>query len=333
MTRSSLILGTAAALAATLALHAPAARAQGGGGAGPDRLTICGGVRGGTYATVAGELARRLAGAFPAGVAVLDSESQPASTRGSMDNLNHLAARRCDLAVAQSDVRDAFLGDHPEAVQDVVELNGQLYREYVHLVCPVDSGWTRVNHVGQAAKDGKRARIVVGPPGTGTEVSWRMMRKADPALYDAVERLPDPPGITSLAAVRSPGSGTCMLWISGLNPPVMQSANRMSTNTQGGKASLRLVNFDDRDIRGLKAPSGRPVYEQVTIEKRAAGKDGQGGAYTGLIDGSSVSSLAVNAVLLTHREFRDRLGPQRLERIAEALEDAGPTIRAQAGAR
>lgn len=290
----------------------------------PDRLRICAGSETGNYTFAAREIASRLgtgnAAAFRGGVEVIP-------TAGSLDNLRRLMANECDMGFTQSDVYAMFQMENPGAMNTLRQFS-KLYEEYVHLLCPVSSEWGRVVDMGRAARDGRGARLIVGPDGSGSAESWRAMRRADERLYEKVERLPEPVGRTSLAMVRD-SRNTCMLWVSGLNSPDMQAANMMSVNNARRNATMRLVDFDDRDIRNLKGPSGQPLYQVRRIDRVAARGDNPG-LYSNLIEGGTFSSgsvnvLTVDALLLMRDDFRRAIG-NRADRITQAAEDAGPTI-------
>lgn len=291
----------------------------------PNRLRVCAGAADGNYTFAATEITKRLGNTFSAGIEVL-------TTEGSVDNLRRLMGRdgnapECDIGFVQSDVFAQFQTEVP-ASQTALSQYRKLYEEYVHLVCPVAASWGRINDIGKAAQAGRPARLIVGSPDSGPSWTWRMMRRADPGLYDKVERLNDPVGITSLTQVRD-RRDTCMLAVTGLNSPLMQSANRIAVDSRGN-AVMRLVDFDDRDIRGLRGPNGQPVYRVTTINRVAASGDNPG-VYSNIIErgtfgGGSVNALAVDALLIMRADYQNALGPQRTDRLTTATVDAEPTI-------
>ena len=286
----------------------------------PNRLRICAGSEAGNYTFAAREIGGRAASAFSAGVDVV-------TTAGSLENLRRLSAGECDVAFAQSDVTALYQAENPAAL-NTIEPFHKVYEEFVHLLCPVSSGWSRVNDMGRAARDGRGARLVVGPDGSGTAETWRAMRQADVKLYEKVERLPLSVGRASLGTVRD-SSNTCVLWISGLNSADMQAANLMSANNPRRAATMRLMDFDDRDIRALRSSSGQPMYQVRTID-RVAPRGDNPGLYGNLIESGtfsagSVNVLTVSAQLLVRSDYRAAIGG-RADRLMQAIDDAGPTI-------
>jgi TRAP-type uncharacterized transport system substrate-binding protein len=315
------------ALVATVLGFSGAASAQQAPTANPDRLRICAGSEAGNYTFAAREIAQRLgtgnSSAFRQGVEVI-------FTNGSLDNLRRLQNGECDVGFSQSDVASRFLAENAAAMNSIRQFTS-LYREFVHLLCPVSSGWSRIVDIGRAARDGRPARIIVGPEGSGTAESWRAMRQADAALYDRVERIPESVGRVALATVRD-SRDTCMLWISGQNSPDMQAANAMSINNPQRAVRMRLIDFDDRDIRNLRGPNGQPLFEVAQINRVAASGDNPG-RYSNLIErgtlgGGSVNVLAVNALLMIRDDYRRAIGT-RGDRLIQAIEDAAPTINAR----
>lgn len=287
----------------------------------PNRLRICAGSPTGNYTFAANEIAKRVSGgSFREGVTVIQ-------TAGSLDNLRRIMAGECDIGLSQSDVAARFIAENPAALSEMRRFQS-LYREYVHLICPVASGWERVNDMGRAARDGRGAKLIVGGDGSGTAESWRAMRQADARLYDRVERIPESVGRASLALVRD-STDTCMLWISGQNSTDMQAASAMSVNNPTRTPRLRLVDFNDRDITNLRGPDGRPLYEVAQIN-RVAPRGDSAGRYANLITGGwtsagSVNVLTVSADLMMRESYRRALGGNA-DRLVQAIEDAAPTI-------
>jgi TRAP-type uncharacterized transport system substrate-binding protein len=315
------LLTLTAIAAGIFAALLPAAEAQ----TAPDatRLRICAGSATGNYTFAANEIQKRLGpSTFSGGVTVIH-------TAGSLDNLRRLMSGDCDVGFSQSDVAARFIAENSAAMNSLRRFTS-LYREYVHLICPVASGFTRVNDMGKASQS-TGARLIVGGDGSGTAESWRAMRQADAALYDRVERIPESVGRASLAQVRD-SRNTCMLWISGLNSPDMQAASAMSVNNPRRTPTLRLVDFNDRDITNLRGPDGRPLYEVAEL-RRVAPRGDNPGRYANLIEGGwtssgSVNVLTVGAELMMREDFRRALGG-RADALVQAIEDAAPTINAR----
>lgn len=281
------------------------------------KVRFAAGVGGGNYTAAAREIAQHLGSSiFPGGVEIFTSET-PVSTNGSLANLRLLAGDQADIAFAQSDVLGAFLAENPEVSDRITVVDGGLYKEYIHLLVPRATGWTRINHLG---KEAPASGIIVGPDGTGTAETWRILRKADPKLYDNVRRVPTAPSREALGQVAAPDSKTGMLWISGLNAPLMRQANTLSVAADPKKPSLALADFNDGDMIGLVGGDKKKLYSRETIRRTDQ-------LYPNLMASSSLDVLAVQAVLLMSSRFRQSLRQAQVDRFLQAVDDAGPTIR------
>lgn len=284
-------------------------------------LRICAGSPTGNYTFAAREIASRLAG--PGEIEVL-------ATAGSGENLRRLAAGDCELGFSQADVLALRATEHPEEMAGLDPLK-RVYGEYVHLLCPIASGWANLG-----ALD-RHARLILGGEGSGTAETWRAFSQAVPGLR-AVQRVNDPVNLVAVNRVKD-SRDTCMLWISGLNSGDIQGANRMSVNTPDGRRTMRLLSVTNPELRSLKLADGQPIY-------RFEGIDARSGAYEHLLDPrqvtmrdgkrsvqpGSVTVPVVDAVLVVRRDFLARL-PGRGSEIVAAVEEAGPAIWARVSPR
>jgi hypothetical protein len=279
-------------------------------------LRICAGSEAGNYTFAAREIERRVKPAF--------QRIEVQFTAGSVDNLRRLMEGTCDVGFAQSDVVDLFRADNSTAAARL-NMFKNVYSEYVHLMCPVASGWSRVVDIGRSGK----ARIIVGPDGSGPAMTWRALRQADDKLYGAVERLPDPVNRVAVSKVKD-SRDTCLLWVSGLNSEDMQAANRTSVNTRDGKPAMALIDVDDRDFRAIKGFNGEPLYRFEKVERRQP-RAGQSGLYENLIHGgwfssASVTMPVVDALLIIRRDYEAAISTSKGPALIQAIEDSMPTI-------
>lgn len=247
-------------------------------------------------------------------------------TTGSLMNLRKLSADDCDMGFAQADVVGQYIIENP-ASHDNLSVFKVVYDEYVHILCPVRSGWTSLSDIADAK--GQR-RLIVGAEGSGTAETWRIMRSVDDKKYNGIERLNDPVDITSASTVMD-SHDICMLWVSGLNSSDMIAANELSVRTQDGQPSLQLISIDDSAVTQIKGPDGMPLYKLRTIAPKPA-LDGVPALYDHLINNggwfssASVNVLTVPAELMIRNDYRDAIGRQRAGRLIRAIVDAQPTI-------
>ena len=279
----------------------------------------------GNYYWAGGEILKRTGDLF--------HSSKLAVTKGSLENLRggtvppSATSGRFDLFFTQSDVGNQFVLENPGA-GDAIELLRIVYTEYVHILCPTKSGWKTLSDIANAK--GTR-KMIVGPDGSGTAETWRIMRQADGKKYDGIERNPEPADYSSAHTVAD-SNDTCMLWVSGLNSAGMVSANALSVKTPDGKPSLQLVSIDDPKMLAIKGFDGLPLYKKVSISPISAG-NGKVALYDHIIAGgggwfagTSVDLLAVPAYLMVRKDFKAALGRERLARLLDAIDDAQPTI-------
>lgn len=201
----------------------PPPRSESPPGAASGRLRFCAGLKTGNYTFAAERIAEK---ARPLG---LDLEVVP--TPGAADNLRRLRAGECDLALSQSDIFELRRAADPGGVRGVAPF-ARAYSEYVHVLCPVASGWT------STAQFGPETRLITGAEGSGSSETWRAFRAAEPRL-DEMRRIPDRIDLVAFNRVKN-SRDTCLLWVSGLNSADMQRANAMSVNTpdQIGRAHV-----------------------------------------------------------------------------------------------
>lgn len=250
----------------------------------------------------------------------------PVTTNGSLMNLRKLTNNDCDIGFAQADVNGQYIIENP-ASRDTLAMLKIVYDEYVHILCPVRSGWASLSEI--AAAKGQR-RLIIGAEGSGTAETWRIMRSVNDAKYGAIERVNDPVDINSASAVMD-SKDTCMLWVSGLNSSDMIATNGLSVRTSSGQPALRLVTIDDSAMTQIKGPDGSPLYKNKVIKPLAA-EAGRPALYDHLINnggffsGASINVLTISANLMIRTDYRDAVGRPKIGRVIQAIVDAQPTI-------
>lgn len=282
-------------------------------------LRICTGSETGNYHWAAGQIASRIGGDVFQKVVLVP-------TTGSLMNLRKLAANECDMGFSQSDVIGQYVIENP-ASHDTLSVFKVVYEEYVHILCPVASGWTSLSDL--AAGKGQK-RLIVGQEGSGTAETWRIMRSVNDQKYGGIERDNQPVDITSASTVMD-SKDTCMLWVSGLNSSDMIAANELSVRTPNGKPALQLISIDDDAITKIKGPDGTPLYKVRAISPQPA-QNGRPALYDHLINNgswlssASIDVLTIPADLLIRNDYRDAIGRQKTGRVVRAIVDAQPTI-------
>jgi TRAP-type uncharacterized transport system substrate-binding protein len=292
-----------------VAVHAQSANA----------LRICTGSETGNYHWAATQIRSRLSSDLFQQVVLVP-------TSGSLMNLRKLSQNECDMGFSQSDVVGQYIVENP-ASRDNLAVFKIIYEEYVHILCPVASGWTSLSDIADAKG---RRRLIVGAEGSGTAETWRIMRSVNDTKYAGIERDNQPADIASANTVMD-SKDTCMLWVSGLNSSDMIAANQLSVRTSNGKPALRLITIDDDAMLRIKGPDGSPLYIKKTIQPHGA-QNGRPALYDHLINnagffsGASIDVLTVPADLMIRTDYREAIGRAKAGRVIQAIVDAQPTI-------
>lgn len=263
--RRLLCLSAIAALSSTPTLAATGVR-------------FCTGPEGGNYDFSGIQVKRQAQGLIPVDLV---------NTKGSMDNLDRIAAGTCDAAIVQSDAHGVYLKQHPGSVLNV-ERGRSLYPEYMHLVCNKEAGLSKITGLK------KGMTILVGPNGGGSATSWDSFRMADPKRYGEVGTLPIG-GKRGLGMVEDGKDASCMLYVAGLAATSMNEADDFAEKS----GHLALVPTDDSDVAALKDSKGRAVYEKTSIPSGTYPRAFQ----TRSLAGSSVGAIAASAIIVSNVSF------------------------------
>jgi len=243
-------------------------------------IRICTGGETGKYYQTAAEIGAQLKGS-------LKVEVIP--TNGSLDNFQQLSSGTCDAAIVQSDAYGIFTATNPAARLNV-ERVVPLYDEYVHLVCNRNAG---IHTVRDLLKN-TEARVLVGPNGSGTSVTWQTWGKQSEGYLKVGT---DPIGGTRAITRTVDGTDAkCLLFVAGLKSGTMNEVNEL------GQGTLGLVSIDDGSFDDVKDPKGQQVYRFVDIP---------GGTYPnlqnyGMFGGqSNIPTLAIGAILIANTSWID----------------------------
>lgn len=241
-------------------------------------IKFCTGPEGGNYDFSGIQIKRQGQGAI-----AVDLQN----TKGSMDNLDRIAAGTCDAAIVQSDAHGVYLKQHPGSVLNV-ERGRVLYPEYLHLVCNKEAGLSKITGLS------KGMTLLVGANGGGSAVSWDSFRLADPKRYNEVATLPIG-GKRGLGMVEDGKDATCLLYVAGLGSTSMREADDFAEKS----GHLKLVATDDSDVAGIKDAKGRPVYDSTSIPSGTYPRAFQ----TRSLTGSSVGAISASAIIISNVSF------------------------------
>lgn len=237
------------------------------------RVRFCTGPEGGNYDFTGIQTAQQARGAV---------NIELVRTKGSMDNLDRVAAGTCDAAIVQSDAHGVYLKQHPGTLLNI-ERGRVLYPEYVHLVCNKSAGLSKITGLR------KGLTLLVGANGGGSATTWESFKLADPKRYGEIATLPVG-GKRGLGMVDDGKDATCMLYVAGLGATSMVEADAFA-ETSG---NLTLAATDDSDVAKLLDAKGRPVYQKTSIPSGTYSRAFQ----TRSLTGSSVGAISTSAIVI-----------------------------------
>lgn len=174
----------------------------------------------------------------------------PVETNGSADNLRKLENGQCDGAIVQRDAYLSHVEQFPASKLDFTRVLSP-YAEIPHLVCPYDSGVTKLSHL-----DSDHT-VLVGKPGSGSAVTWSNL-VAEDSSYGKV-KTENVGGALALARL-STDRNACVLSVSGLNTKFMRDVDNIGKTTK-----LQLVAWNDGDIFDAVDPTGEQLYHDYTL--------------------------------------------------------------------
>lgn len=295
-------------LLAAVAL-APSAWAESSGGGpavippagGKPHLNLCSGPDGGNYQLSAQQVLKQ--GRDRLDIKIVD-------TKGSMENLDKLAAGECDAAPVQN---DAFRVYKVKYSRDAggLERAGPLYQEYAHLVCNRKAGISRVTDL-MSNKFG----VAIGPGGSGSSVTWDSWVLAD-KRYGQAPTVPLA-GLRALEKVKLGDEAACMVFTAALNSAFVKG----DVNNAG--EYVHLIKANDGDFDNAKDEKGQPIYHYADIP---------GGTYPKIQDGtfgSAVRTVAVDAMWVVRTDWIEK-NEKPYNWFLDAKNKAGPAIKALVG--
>jgi len=286
------------ALVFTLALSALGAAAQ--GSAQPQQrptLRLCTGSAQNHYYNVGRIIAR---------AAVKALNVQLVETKGSWENLGraHASPPQCDALIAQEDAFVIYLKEHPNRVGELERLSS-LYSEHIHLICHESMGAELLSELPE------QTRVLIGPYGSGTYITWSVMKLINPKTYHKLRDI-EAIGGEALLKVSDGAQAQCLLSVNALAQGVVSRAH-----DQFG-AQLKLIEIDDaRLLSPIKQPDGlRPLYRPSYIHKNV---------YPQLLQ-DHIKTIVVDAVFFLNSDWRKR-HPEASAALIKEISTLLPTIR------
>lgn len=208
-------------------------------------VTITTGQQGLTYNAVYGANLQGALAEFGNKVTVVTS-------KGSLDNLDKVAAGTAQIGFTQADAYQFWRGKHANEAQNV-DIVGELSDECV-FVAVKDGG--KIN-----GEDDLKAgvKIAVGEPSSGSYASWSYLQSLE-SDYAKVETFAKG-GLRSLAKVQT-GEYDAFLWVS-----ARDKSNKFLESVNQKGSGIKLIDMNDWNMND-KLPNGKAVYsmEKATVE-------------------------------------------------------------------
>lgn len=208
-------------------------------------VTITTGQQGLTYNAVYGANLQGALAEFGNKVTVVTS-------KGSLDNLDKVAAGTAQIGFTQADAFQFWRSKHANEAQNV-DIVGELSDECV-FVAVKDGG--KIN-----SEDDLKAgvKIAVGEPSSGSYASWSYLQSLE-SDYAKVETFAKG-GLRSLAKVQT-GEYDAFLWVS-----ARDKTNKFLESVNQKGSGIKLIDMNDWNMND-KLPNGKAVYsmQKATVE-------------------------------------------------------------------
>jgi TRAP-type uncharacterized transport system substrate-binding protein len=208
-------------------------------------------------------------------------------SKGSLDNLEKLAAGQCDGAFVQSDAMLVYGSKNAKAISGI-ERAGVLYQEQAHMICNRKVGFDRM------VKLDKSHTVAIGPDGSGARTTWDAFVLADKARYSVVGT-DSRAGVRALSAVAEGTQVQCALVVAAINSSFMKN----DAQSQGD--NLILVGTDDRDMtKTAKDGRGQPIYSYGEIPAGTYPKIQPSGTVYGT---KAIGTIQVDAIFVANSDW------------------------------
>ena len=219
-------------------------------------------------------------------------------TKGSWENLGRIHADnpQCDAVIAQDDAVAVYLYEHPDKI-GIIERILPLYREYIQLVC---NQYVKASHFSKINQD---TRILTGSYGTGTFITWTLIKRLNPNVYGVLREL-ELGGEEALKQLININRPQCLLVVNALAQGVMVRAH----DDLG--QNLHLLNLSETSFQLPINQAGTPrvLYNAVDIHKNV---------YPLLLD-DHLKTQTVDAVFFLHSKWM-RAYPQLTQTLSSLL--------------
>lgn len=238
-------------------------------------ILISTGGRGGSYFSTGEKLA-----------AVLDEYDYPAKavkSKGSIENIERVAANEASLGFTQLDALAWWLMRNPESA-DSLKVLGNLYSECVYVAVnskgPIDD---------EDDLQSKKAKVAVQKRGSGSAVSWSYMQDLESDFAKGTTFFQGGLQVLNQIAENPKGDVNAFLWVSN---PLNLEQRYLKTVIEN--KNLELIDIKDWDLNDKHPELGRPIYrfEEPDVTK-------------GLLFDTELNTICMDAVVVANSTADD----------------------------
>ena len=208
----------------------------------------------------------------------------------------HVNPPKCDAIIAQDDAYALFLFDNPQHNGRITRL-AQLYPEYIHLVCNRNVRGDNLDDL-----EGKDLKLLVGSEGSGTYITWNLMKRLNQNYTLFGER--NLSGLDALVQVAKGTQAQCMLSVTALAQGFVARGNDDFGDL------LKLISISNSILQTPinQGKQSRQLYHPIDVHKNV---------YPRLLR-DHLKTQTVDAVLFVHAQWLDHY-PQYHQLLTEVL--------------
>lgn len=219
--------------------------ALGGTVAHADNITITTGAKGGSYHNKLGGNSRSVIREYGYQVNLLTS-------KGSIENLNRIAAAEADLGWTQADALMNWIEANPDKA-DSIDILAPLGKECVFVAVAENGKVQDEDDLGQ-----KGINIAVQKRGSGAAVTWEYLRSLESSYAKANAHYKG--GVRALGKLKQ-GQYDAVLWVT--SPNNFNHKYLKAVNVKG--SGLKIMDLNDYSLNN-KLPNGDAVYSFEKIQ-------------------------------------------------------------------
>lgn len=271
-----------------------------------DEVSVCTGGSGGVYEYVGQKMQQQLRGAV---------DIEVVNTLGSWDNLQKLSSGECDVAITQSDA--LYLWEKEEGNLEYFTI-GELYTEFVHLLCNRKSSVTEFAELTQSTK------VFSGGRGSGADVTIRGLVQADAEFggkdYVKVPLVNEPNPEVALVKIKG-RAAECLVYVGA------RGNKFMGVQAEKLADDLVLVPVEDKDFNDVTMKDDNGIEVSVWSQTEMPYSTYNNIMPSGFTGRQDVPTMGVTAMMIVSDDLVTE-NPDAYAKIGFAIGDVMNIVRA-----